>query len=291
MANQWVLGVVTVLLSAQLVSGFATDSGPIDNDAGTGMDAPNSLEEAVSSSYLANATVHNGVAGPSEPGSHGLPSGPDPGDFYRLRATAGTVMHVNFGGAYACLTLLFVDKTQLNRVCPLYGNGLMQLWAHIPSNEDVYLAVEAHFGGPYSFSYDLDVAAPHPEFAGQPVSPHNDGGLGHDAPDIIGPQSPIQGGASVSGQSLLATGDVRDIFLIDAPAGSVARVHVLVGTPACFAVIQTTRELINCPIVLGTLPASVTEKLLEGPEPYYVGVSSLGTPYEFQLEIIPPSAP
>lgn len=249
------------------------------DDAGSGSDAPDTLEAAQSAPYTTAGVVHKGYVDPTPT--------VDKADFFRVAGLSGDILHVDSFGNVGCLQVYGADGTRLDIACPTIDWVRMQAWVQFPSDEDLFIGIVPYAGGPYAFSFDINQFAPEADFDGVGLPIHDDADSGHDAPDIPGPHLPVSDGDVVDGSGRLFHGDIRDFYLINAPADSTVRVKVLVGTGSCVAIVQTSDEMTHCALLLDNEPFAVLERTLDGAGPYYVGINNLDGGYAFEFDLLP----
>lgn len=176
-----------------------------DDDAGTGADAPGMPDEAP---FVAPGDV----AGAVEPSD-------DPVDWFRVAMPPASFLRVeNVGTKEPGVVLSEPERLAGTQALPLPVGGAIAMRGEISEG---WLAVLAESGPttlPGEQPYLLRVQVlPTP-------ADEDDAGSGSDAPDRVG-REPRLGTGATSGRLDSATGDVRDVYRIDAPQGTLVRVR------------------------------------------------------------------
>jgi hypothetical protein len=274
---------LVALLAAPFVLSSVSAVGPLEDDAGSGQDAPGTPLDLV--------RVQPGVVYDA---AHGLL---DADDHYAFLAQAGDAVHVRASGEYACVSVVDAAGAALGRGCYPYEGFPGELRVTIPSegvwflrhattwSDDLSVLPREAKTSPYRISFALNGEAPYLF----PFDPQNDAGSGRDAPPVPVPLVWIQPGEFYQG-TILGVTDRFDHYAFQGHAGDVVSAHAS-GPLGCLALLDASGAEMDsgCPSigwndaeVGAVLPADGTYYLRYGqidPEEYTFSLGINGPPH------------
>lgn len=264
------LAVLLVLVASLAHAAPAT---PLDDDAGSGADAPDTALPLVE---VVPGRVYEGAL-------LGFPLDLD--DYFVFHGGAGDVLHAAAAGSFGCVTILSSAGDTLDSSC-VAGVQLVAIRAVLPSAGAYYLRYEALEPDRYWFSLGVGDDAPP-----VPAGPQDDAGSGRDAPDEPWPAVPVEAGrvyqATLLGPAQID--DVADHYTFEGHAGQVLDV-VASGDLACVAILDAAGATLAESCITWTFQKDPLRAVLPADGRYYVRYASLWPqPYWFALGVGAPA--